>query len=120
MKKIMCRLGNPEQKRTDAITRLSLIFPKAESRQLKAESLFHCGNALAQAGLIARRGVLVERPFLDGFVEHRDGGAIHLLGGGLVALFDGLAQFAQLSTQAGRVGAVARGAAYSLTGALQR
>ena len=32
---------------------------------------------------------------LDGFIEHGDGLAIHLLGGGLVAFFDGFAQIAQ-------------------------
>ena len=55
-------------------------------------ALLHCGHAGGQPGLIARRGVLVQRALPDGLVEGGDGLAIGLLGGGLVALCDGFAQ----------------------------
>ena len=48
---------------------------------------------------------------LDGFVEHRNGGAIELLGGLLVALGDGFAEFAECASEAGGVGAIAGGPA---------
>ena len=62
----------------------------------------------------------MQRALLDGFVEHGDGLSVRLLGSGLIALGDALAQVAQLGTQAGGIGAVARGAAFGLTGALLR
>src|SRR5579864_9190878 len=75
---------------------------------------------LAQAGLVARRGVLMQRALLDSLVERRYSRAVNLLGGCFVALGDGLAHVAQLGTQAGSVGAIARGAAVGLAGALLR
>ena len=51
----------------------------------------------------------MERALLDRLVEGGHGLAIGLLGGGFVALGDGLAQVAELGAQAGSVGAVARG-----------
>ena len=75
---------------------------------------------LAQPGLVARRGVLMQRALLDRLVERRYSLAVNLLGGCLVALGDGLAHIAQLGTQAGGVGAIARGAAFCLAGALLR
>lgn len=82
--------------------------------------LRHCADALAQAGLVARGGILVQRTFLNGLVECGDGLAIGLLGRGLVSLGDDLAQVAQLRAQGGSVGAVARRAAFGLAGALER
>jgi hypothetical protein len=75
---------------------------------------------LAQAGFVARSGIFVQRALLDRLVERGNGLAIHLLGSCLVALRDRFAQVAQLRAQAGGVGAVARGAAFGLTGALER
>src|SRR5579864_5617139 len=75
---------------------------------------------LAQSGFVARRGVLMQRALLDGFVERRYSRAVNLLSGCFVALGDGFAHLAQPGTQAGSVGAIARGAAVGLAGALLR
>ena len=88
--------------------------------RLAADNLFHRADAHAQAGLVARSGVLVQRPLLDRLVEGGYGLAVHLLGGCLVAFFDGLAQKTQLGTQTGGVGAVAHGAAFGLARTFQR
>lgn len=94
--------------------------PDRDNRKPEAERLLHRINANAQAGLIARGGVLVQRPLLNGLVERGDGLAEHLLGGRLVAFFNGLAQGAQLGAQGGSVGAVPHGAAFSLARTFQR
>src|SRR5438552_16175816 len=86
----------------------------------RANSLLHCGDAFAQAGLVARGGVLVQGALLDGFVEHGNGGAIELFGGLLVALGDGFAELAECASEAGGVGAIAGGPAFGLAGAFQR
>ena len=82
--------------------------------------LFHSRHAGTQAGLIAGCGVLVQRAFLDCLVQGGNGFAIGLFSGGFVALGDSLAQFTQSGAQGGSVGAIARGAAFGLAGALQR
>src|SRR5580704_1776192 len=98
--------------------------PKAESRKPKAESrkpcLLHRIDTHAQPGLIPRGSVLMQRPFLNGLVERGDSLPVRLLGGGLVAFFDGLAQGAQLSAQGRGVGAIAHGAAFGLARTFQR
>jgi hypothetical protein len=95
-------------------------FDSSQELKAKSQKLLHRPNALAQAGLIARRGVLVQQPLLNAFVERGYRLAVGLLGGGLVAFFNGLAQVAQLSTKSGSVGAIARGAAFGLARTLQR
>jgi hypothetical protein len=82
--------------------------------------LFHRSDTGAQAGLVARRGVLVQRALLDSLVEGGNRRAIELLSGLLVALGDGLAEFTQRAAQARSIGAVAGGAAFGLAGAFQR
>src|SRR5581483_4521962 len=82
--------------------------------------LLYCRQAGGQPGLVARGGVLVQGALLDGLIQGGDGLAVGLLSGSLVALGKGLAQFAQLGAQAGSIGTIARGAAFGLTGALQR
>ena len=62
----------------------------------------------------------MQGPFVDGLVENGNGLAVGLLGGSFVALGDSLAQFAELGAQAGGVGAIARGTAFGLAGALSR
>src|SRR5579872_681102 len=100
--------------------------PKAKGRRLIKESaqiaitesrkpcLLHRIDTHTQPGLIPRGSVLVQRPFLNGFVERGDSLPVRLLGGGLVAFFNGLAQGAQLSAQGRGVGAIAHGAAFGL------
>lgn len=115
----------PLRMRTADPCRPAVLILQAKSQEffkLKARSqrLLHCRDALAQAGLVARSGVLVQRAFLDRFVEGGDGLAVGLFGGRLVAFFDGFAQDTQLGAQSGRVGAVARGAAFGLTSAFER
>ena len=62
----------------------------------------------------------MQSAFLDGLIEGGNRLAIGLLGGGLVAFFDGLAQIAQLGAEGGVVGAVARGTTFGMAGAFQR
>ena len=62
----------------------------------------------------------MQRALLDGFVELRYCRAVGCFGGLLVAFFDGLAQAAQRSAQAGGIGAIGGGALRGLTGALKR
>ena len=63
--------------------------------------LLHRIDADAEAGLVARGGIAVQRAFLDGLVERGDRLAIGLFRDCLVALLDGLAQRAQCGAQAG-------------------
>jgi hypothetical protein len=86
----------------------------------RAEKLLHRSDALAQAGLVARRGVLVQRALLDGLIQRGNRLTIDLFSGGFVAFGDALAQVAQLGAQAGGVGPVTGGTAFGLTGAFQR
>jgi hypothetical protein len=98
-----------------------LCRPAVLSSKLKlrprATSLFHRGNALAQARLIPRRRIPVQRALLDRLVERGDRLAVGLLGRRFITLLDGLAQSAQRSAQAGGVGAIGGRALRGLTGA---
>jgi hypothetical protein len=80
--------------------------------------LLHRVDANAQARLVARGGIPVQRTLLNGFVEGRYCGAVGLLSGLLVAFFNGLAKGAQRGAQAGGIGAIGSRALYCLTGAL--
>jgi hypothetical protein len=85
-----------------------------------ADRLLNRVDANAQPGLITRGSVLVERPFLDGLIKRGYRLAVRLFSGCLVALFNGLAQDAQLGTQTRRVGAIGGGSLRSLARTLQR
>ncbi len=74
--------------------RSAVLISEAKKRELLDRV-----DAHAQARLVARRRILVQRALLDGFVEGRNGLAVGLFGRALVALFDGHAQFAQLRTE---------------------
>src|ERR1039458_7031431 len=74
----------------------------------------------AEARLVARSGVAVQRALLDCFVERGNRLAVGLFGSWLVALLDGLAQRAQRGAQAGGVGAIGGRALRGLTGAFER
>jgi hypothetical protein len=86
----------------------------------RRSNLFHRIDADAKPRLIPRGRILVQRALLDRLVERGYGLAVGLLGGLLVAFFDGLAQAAQRGAQAGSVGAVRSSALRGLTGALKR
>lgn len=90
------------------------------STLIAGTGLLHRADVLAQAGFVARSGVLVQPALLDGFIEGGDSLPVSLLGGSLIALGDRFAQIAQLSAQRGGVGAVAYGAAFGLARALLR
>jgi hypothetical protein len=94
--------------------------PARPSQELKANSLLHRIDANAQPRLVAGGRILVQRALLDRLVERGYGLAVSLLGGLLVAFFDGLAQATQRGAQAGSVGAIRSSALRGLTGALQR
>jgi hypothetical protein len=86
----------------------------------RAKQLLHRIDADAEAGLITRGGIAVQRTLLDCLVERGHRLAVGLLGGLLVALLDGLAQSAQRGAQAGGVGAIGGRALRGLTGAFER
>lgn len=75
---------------------------------------------LAEPRFVPRRSVFVQRALLNCFVEGGNGLSIRLLRRGFVAFCDAFAQVAQLRAQARGVGSVACGAAFGLTGALER
>jgi hypothetical protein len=100
--------------------RLAGSLPTLWWRQTECKLLLNRCYTRAQAGLVARRRIFVQRAFLDSLIQGGNGLAIGLLGGGLVALGDSLTQFTQLRAQRRSVGAVASRATFSLAGALQR
>jgi hypothetical protein len=90
------------------------------SQLSKRAQLLHRIDTSAEAGLIARGGIHVQRALLDCLVERGDRLAIGLFGGLFVALFNGLSQAAQCGAQAGGICAVRGGTLCGLTGALKR
>ena len=92
----------------------------AGSQLSKRAQLLHRIDTNAEAGLIARGGIHVQRAFLDCLVESGYGLAVGLFGGLFVALFNGLSQATQCGAQAGGICAVRGRALRGLTGALKR
>jgi len=80
----------------------------------------HGLDASGEAALIARGGVAMEDALLHALVERGDGLLELFVGGGDVALGEGLTQEAQAAANAALVGAVHRSLSLGLTGALQR
>ena len=76
-------------------------------------------NAGVEAALVAAGSVLVKDTLLDALVEDRDGGAVGIVEGLLIAGGEGLAHDAQGAAELGLVGAVDGRASDGLTGALQ-
>jgi len=95
-------------------------FETAFSQLRKRAQLLHRIDTGAEAGLIARGGVHVQRALLDCLVERGHRLAVGLFGGLFVALFNGLSQAAQGSAQTGGIGAIGGRALRGLTGALKR
>jgi hypothetical protein len=93
---------------------------KSLKRMRQSLLLRDCVQAHAQAGLVSRRRVLVKHALLDRFVEGGYGLAKNLIGSLVVTFGERLAQIAKRGAQAGSVGAVAKRAFLSLTGAFQR
>jgi len=76
-------------------------------------------HARVEAALVAGGGVLVEDALLHALIENRDGDAIGLGGGLVVASGDGLAHGAEGAAELGLVGAIDGRAGDGLAGALE-
>jgi len=76
-------------------------------------------HARIESALVAGGGVLVEDALLHALIENRDGDAIGLGGGLVVASGDGLAHGAEGAAELGLVGAIDGRAGDGLAGALE-
>src|SRR5579872_1263314 len=72
-----------------------------------------------QAGLVPRGRIGVQHALLNRFIERRNGLPERRFGCLFVAFGKRFAQIAENGAQAGRVGAIANGSLFSLTGAFQ-
>jgi hypothetical protein len=91
----------------------------AWSQLIKTAQLLHRIDTSAEAGLITRGGIYVQRALLDCLVECGHRLAVGLFGGLFVALFNGLSQAAQCGAQAGGIYAIGGRALRGLTCALK-
>src|SRR5476651_2196209 len=78
------------------------LRPKRPGLSRAHPNLFYGGHSCAQAGLIARTGVLVDDALLHGFIDHRDRADEDLFGLLGIACLQGLAQLAQRGAQTDR------------------
>jgi hypothetical protein len=87
---------------------------------VEPDSLLQCAQSGAQAGFVARSGVLVDHALLNGLVETRHGLPIDLFGSGFITLGQRLAQLAQGAAKMRCIAAVAGAAFLGLSGAFKR